>query len=79
LKALSARTGVSSGRRRVEQNPGRKLFESREKTPAPGSKLYLKLDYSYLIAKKKKIVNEKACPEKPICELRDYRRQMRAI
>ncbi len=58
---------------------GKKAVRKSRKTPAPGSKPYPKLDYSHLIAKKKKIVNEKACPGKPICELKDYRRQTIAI
>ncbi len=66
---------------KVEQNPAKKLFESLEKHQrrAQTAAVHRKLDYSYLIAKKKTIVNEKACTEKHICRLRDYRRQTRAI
>jgi hypothetical protein len=58
---------------RVEQNPAKKLFESLEKHQRRAQVVtaHRKLDYSYFIAKKKKIVNKKSCPQKPICELRE--------
>lgn len=61
---------------KVEQNPAKKLFESLEKHQgrAQAVAVHRKLDCSFLIAKKKTIVNEKACLEKHICELAAIRK-----